>query len=180
VRSFPRPGPEEIERALTGDREAVEALVRAYLPRVFGLCLRMARSRELAEEASQEAFVRVLQNLPQEGAEPRCAAVDIQAGEIAIVEDTALQRWRPDRDRNARAPVEAGEIINERRIGLARRRHKRPVIHEAAQDQGLHALTDLGNHLTGSRQATRGDRARTGEDIASGCGERRHMATRSS
>lgn len=54
-----------VERALTGERAAVEGLVQAFLPRVYGLCLRMTKSRELADEASQEAFVRVLKSLPK-------------------------------------------------------------------------------------------------------------------
>jgi RNA polymerase sigma-70 factor, ECF subfamily len=57
--------PEVIEGAIRGDREAVAALTRAYLPRVFGLCLRLSRHRDLAEEASQEAFVRALRALPR-------------------------------------------------------------------------------------------------------------------
>ena len=52
-----------IARAQRGEREAVAELVGAYLPRVYGLALRMTRSRDLAEEASQETFVRVLKNL---------------------------------------------------------------------------------------------------------------------
>lgn len=57
--------PEQIDAAVAGDRAAVEALTEAYLPRVFGLCLRMCRDRELAEEATQEAFVRALRALPR-------------------------------------------------------------------------------------------------------------------
>lgn len=58
--------PEEIiEAATQGKREAVEHLVSHFMPRVFGLCLRMIRQRHLAEEASQESFVRILRALPK-------------------------------------------------------------------------------------------------------------------
>ncbi|MGE0708554.1 MAG: RNA polymerase sigma factor [Planctomycetota bacterium] len=57
--------PEEIDAAIAGERAAVEAFTAAYLPRVFGLCLRLCRERELAEEATQEAFVRALRALPR-------------------------------------------------------------------------------------------------------------------
>ena len=56
--------PEIIAGARRGDRDAVEALTRAFLPRVYGLCLRLSRRRELAEEATQETFVRALRGLP--------------------------------------------------------------------------------------------------------------------
>lgn len=54
-----------IEAAIRGERDAVSRLTEAFLPRVFGLCLRMCRQRELAEEATQEAFVRALRALPR-------------------------------------------------------------------------------------------------------------------
>lgn len=54
-----------VEDAIHGKREAVEQLVSHYMPRVFGLCLRMTRQRHLAEEASQESFVRILRALPK-------------------------------------------------------------------------------------------------------------------
>ncbi|MDC3379290.1 RNA polymerase sigma factor [Planctomycetota bacterium] len=56
--------PEQIERAIAGDRAAVEALTRAFLPRVYGLCFRLTRDRELAEDAAQETFVKALRALP--------------------------------------------------------------------------------------------------------------------
>lgn len=56
--------PETIAAAIGGERVAVEALVQAYLPRVYGLALRLTRRQELAEEATQETFVRALKALP--------------------------------------------------------------------------------------------------------------------
>lgn len=56
--------PDTIEAAVRGERPAVEALVQAYLPRVYGLALRLTRRQELAEEATQETFVRALRALP--------------------------------------------------------------------------------------------------------------------
>ena len=54
-----------LERALAGEREAVAELTAAFLPRVYGLALRISRRRELAEDATQETFVRALRALPR-------------------------------------------------------------------------------------------------------------------
>lgn len=56
---------DDVLRAVAGERAAVERFTRAFLPRVYGLCLRLSRRRELAEEACQETFVRALAALPK-------------------------------------------------------------------------------------------------------------------
>jgi DNA-directed RNA polymerase specialized sigma24 family protein len=45
-------------RALYGDREAVEQLVRDLQGDVYGLALRMLWNREDAEDATQEILIR--------------------------------------------------------------------------------------------------------------------------
>ena len=55
---------EEIaQRAITGDREALDALVRAVQPDIYALALRMLWNREDAEDATQEILVRVVTQL---------------------------------------------------------------------------------------------------------------------
>jgi RNA polymerase sigma-70 factor, ECF subfamily len=53
-----------VDRAIAGDVDAFEALYRQSVGRVHGLCLRMCRNPSLAEELTQEAFVRAWQKLP--------------------------------------------------------------------------------------------------------------------
>ena len=53
-----------VDRALSGDQTAMLQIVDRYKQRVFGLCYRMLGQREDAEDVSQEAFIRVLDNLP--------------------------------------------------------------------------------------------------------------------
>jgi RNA polymerase sigma factor (sigma-70 family) len=52
-------------RALDGDRDAVEQLVRDLQGDVYGLALRMLWNREDAEDATQEILVRVVTRLGQ-------------------------------------------------------------------------------------------------------------------
>jgi RNA polymerase sigma-70 factor (ECF subfamily) len=52
-----------IHRAQQGDRAAFEALYRAHVGRVYALCLRLTADRALAEERTQDAFVRVWERL---------------------------------------------------------------------------------------------------------------------
>lgn len=52
-----------VARARAGDRLAFEAIVRCYQRRVYGLALRMTRRHEVADEITQEAFVRAYTHL---------------------------------------------------------------------------------------------------------------------
>lgn len=52
-----------IQRSQNGDHKAFELLYRANAGKVHGLCLRMCGQRELAEDLTQEAFVRAWQKL---------------------------------------------------------------------------------------------------------------------
>jgi RNA polymerase sigma-70 factor (ECF subfamily) len=45
-------------QALCGDREAFDALVRRYHPRVLGLCRKLLGNPDTARDAAQEALVR--------------------------------------------------------------------------------------------------------------------------
>ena len=51
--------------AAQGSGEAWAKLVRSYSGRVYGLLLKQCRDRELAEELTQETFVKVVQKLTQ-------------------------------------------------------------------------------------------------------------------
>lgn len=87
-------------RAQGGDAEALEALALAFLPRVYGLALRLTRNAQVAEEATQETFLRVLRNL---GALKNRARLDGWILRIAtnVVRDLARRKreqpldWEP-------------------------------------------------------------------------------------
>lgn len=50
-------------RVKTGDLSAFEELYNRYVPRVYGLCFRMIGNPSLAEEITQDVFVRVWEKL---------------------------------------------------------------------------------------------------------------------
>ena len=55
---------ETVTAAALGDRQAFERVYRDHVGRVFALCARMLGDHGLAEEATQDVFVRVWQKLP--------------------------------------------------------------------------------------------------------------------
>lgn len=61
-------GPSEhelIDKAKEGDTLAFKQIYQLHHKRVYGLCFRLAGQVELAEEATQDTFVRLWQKLPQ-------------------------------------------------------------------------------------------------------------------
>jgi RNA polymerase sigma-70 factor (ECF subfamily) len=55
---------ELVARARHGERDAFAALYDRYLPRVHGYCYRLLGTREAAEDAATEVFMRALAALP--------------------------------------------------------------------------------------------------------------------
>jgi RNA polymerase sigma factor (sigma-70 family) len=56
---------DEARRAIDGDRDALETLVRSVQGDIYGLALRMLCNREDAEDATQEILVRIVTRLTQ-------------------------------------------------------------------------------------------------------------------
>ena len=52
-----------VVRARGGEAEAFEAIVRSYQRRVYGVALRMTRRHEVADDITQETFVRAYTHL---------------------------------------------------------------------------------------------------------------------
>lgn len=52
-----------VQRCIDGQQAAVRELIDRYQSMVFGLCFRMLRHREDAEDTTQETFHRVIRNL---------------------------------------------------------------------------------------------------------------------
>jgi RNA polymerase sigma-70 factor (ECF subfamily) len=56
--------PDDVRLAAGGDRRAFERVYRTHVDRVYSLCARMLGDRVLAEEVTQDVFVRVWEKLP--------------------------------------------------------------------------------------------------------------------
>jgi RNA polymerase sigma-70 factor (ECF subfamily) len=54
-----------VQRACTGDTRAFERLYREHAGRVYGLCLRMTRDPQLAEDCTQDTFINAWRALPK-------------------------------------------------------------------------------------------------------------------
>lgn len=54
-----------VRRAARGDTRAFERLYREHSGRVYGLCLRMTRDPQLAEDCTQDTFINAWKALPQ-------------------------------------------------------------------------------------------------------------------
>jgi hypothetical protein len=70
-RKLQDPDPEVIRRAAAGNSDALYALLRALQEPIFGLAVRMLRHRADAEDATQEALLRIVTHLGQFRSESR-------------------------------------------------------------------------------------------------------------
>src|SRR5579871_6712121 len=53
----------DVALAAAGDRHAFERVYRAHVDRVFSICVRMTSDRAMAEELTQDTFVRAWDKL---------------------------------------------------------------------------------------------------------------------
>ncbi len=54
-----------VQKSKNGDRKAYEQLYRSNVGKVHGLCLRLCGQKELAEDLTQEAFIKAWQKIDQ-------------------------------------------------------------------------------------------------------------------
>jgi RNA polymerase sigma factor (sigma-70 family) len=81
-------------RALNGDRDALDALVRALQGDIYGLALRMLWNREDAEDATQEILIRIVTRLSQFGFRSRLKtwAYRLAVNYILDVKKSSIER----------------------------------------------------------------------------------------
>jgi RNA polymerase sigma factor (sigma-70 family) len=124
---------EELARqALAGDKEALDTLVRALQPDIYGLALRMLWNREDAEDATQEILVRIVTRLSQFGFRSRLKtwAYRLAVNYVLDVKKSAMERLNLSFERFAdgliagREPISASDtdeslLIDEVKVGCS-------------------------------------------------------------
>jgi RNA polymerase sigma-70 factor, ECF subfamily len=87
-----------LERARGGDREAFRRIVERYRDPAYALALRIVGSAPDAEEAAQDAFVRVWRALPQFRGESRFSTWLYRVVVRCAYDTAARRRHRADRE----------------------------------------------------------------------------------
>jgi RNA polymerase sigma-70 factor (ECF subfamily) len=96
-----------VRRAQRGDLAAFEELYRATVGRIYAVCLRMSRDPHLAEELTQEAFLRAWQKLATFRAE---SAFTTWLHRIAVNVVLGHNRSRARRDERRQQEWEGDEL----------------------------------------------------------------------
>ena len=88
-------------RAIDGDRDALDGLVRALQGEIYGLTLRMLWNREDAEDATQEILVRIVTRLAQFSfrSSLKTWAYRVAVNYVLDVKKSAIERLRLSFDR---------------------------------------------------------------------------------
>jgi RNA polymerase sigma-70 factor (ECF subfamily) len=103
--SIRRPDADDVALAAAGDRRAFERLYRAHANRVFSICARMVADRTMAEELTQDVFVRAWDKLSLYRGE---SAFTTWLHRLAV--NVVLNARKSDGIRRRRFDQDAGEI----------------------------------------------------------------------
>ena len=91
-----------LQKAQRGDERAFAIIVRTYETPVFNYILRLTGDRSLAEDLTQEVFVRVFQGLPQFSLRCKFTTWLFQVTKNRVLDELRARERRPLRARRAR------------------------------------------------------------------------------
>jgi RNA polymerase sigma-70 factor (ECF subfamily) len=110
-----QPDPEVLRKAQRGDAQAFTAIVRAYQDPIFNYILRLVGDRGLAEDLTQEVFVRVQHSLPGFSFRSKFTTWLFQVTKNRVVDELRARERRPQCvEFDAVAPLHAAEAPIER------------------------------------------------------------------
>jgi RNA polymerase sigma-70 factor (ECF subfamily) len=121
VLALPQPDPALLRRAQKGDEAAFTEIVRAYETPVHNYVLRLTGDRSLAEDMTQEVFVRVLNGLPKFSLRCKFTTWLFQVTKNRVLDELRARERRPSGFVSFDdipplecwdQPVERGEIID--------------------------------------------------------------------
>src|SRR5207244_6428943 len=90
-----QPAPDVLRRAQRGDERAFTSIVRAYEVPVFNYVLRLVGDRSLAEDLTQEVFLRVYQGLPRFSLRCRFTTWLFQVTKNRVLDELRASERRP-------------------------------------------------------------------------------------
>ena len=93
--SLAQPDPGVLKRAQRGDERAFAIIVRAYEKPVFSYVLRLLGDRSLAEDLTQEVFLRVFQGLPRFSLRCRFTTWLFQVTKNRVLDELRASERRP-------------------------------------------------------------------------------------
>jgi RNA polymerase sigma-70 factor (ECF subfamily) len=94
--ALPQPDPTLLRRAQNGDEAAFTELVRAYETPVHNYILRLTGDRSLAEDLTQEVFVRVLNGLPKFSLRCKFTTWLFQVTKNRVLDELRARERRPN------------------------------------------------------------------------------------
>jgi RNA polymerase sigma-70 factor, ECF subfamily len=90
-----QPDPGVLRKAQTGDEQAFSVIVRAYERPVYNYVLRLVGDRTLAEDLTQEVFLRVYQGLPGFSLRSRFTTWLFQVTKNRVLDEMRAKERRP-------------------------------------------------------------------------------------
>ncbi len=93
--SLPQPDNGILRKAQRGDERAFAIIVRSYQTPVFNYVLRMVGDRSLAEDLTQEVFLRVYQGLPRFSARSKFTTWLFQVTKNRVLDELRATERRP-------------------------------------------------------------------------------------
>jgi RNA polymerase sigma-70 factor, ECF subfamily len=87
--------PVVVRRAQRGDEDAFSVIVRTYEAPVFNFVLRMVGDRELAEDLTQDVFLRVFRSLPRYAHRSKFTTWLFQVAKNLVFDDVRARMRRP-------------------------------------------------------------------------------------
>jgi RNA polymerase sigma-70 factor, ECF subfamily len=93
--SLPQPDPGVLRKAQKGDERAFTIIVRTYEQPVFNYVLRLTGDRSLAEDLTQEVFLRVFQGLPSFSLRSRFTTWLFQVTKNRVLDELRALERRP-------------------------------------------------------------------------------------
>ena len=95
--AIPEPDPALLRKAQRGDERAFTVIVRSYELPVFNYVLRTVGDRALAEDLTQDIFLRIHQGLPGFSLRCRFTTWVFQVAKNRILDELRAQERRPSR-----------------------------------------------------------------------------------